>query len=220
MCAGIKGNNEIGDWNFFISTSSVYIFAKRLLDITAAIIAIILLSPLFVVIGIMLKLDSPGPVLFKQKRCGTGGRVFEIFKFRSMVANAEQLKHEVKEKNEVSGPMFKMKNDPRVTSIGKFIRKTSIDELPQLINVLLGDMSLVGPRPPILSEVEQYEAWQRLRLSVKPGITGFWQVSARNTVSFEEMVRMDMRYIRERNLWYDLKIIAKTIPLLFGDKRC
>ena len=142
-----------------------------------------------------------------------------MYKFRSMVSDAEQRFYEIEHKNEVSGHMFKIKNDPRVTKIGRFIRKTSIDELPQFFNVVKGEMSLVGPRPPIIREVVKYDPWHNLRLSVKPGITGLWQISGRNDIGFEDMCRMDLKYIRERGFVYDLKIFFKTIPVIFGDSR-
>lgn len=136
-----------------------------------------------------------------------------------MVVDAERLQKDLKNKNEIEGCMFKIKNDPRVTKVGRIIRKTSIDELPQLFNVIKGDMSIVGPRPPIMTEIDEYETWYKLRMSVKPGITGLWQIKGRNDVGFEEMVRLDLKYIRERGFWYDMKIILYTIPLLLGDKR-
>lgn len=197
----------------------LYKFAKRTLDITAAIFGITLLSPVFLMVALAVKLDTRGPVFFGQNRLGHKGRYFKMYKFRSMVVNAEQLLKQLEAQNEVSGHMFKMKNDPRITRVGKFIRKTSIDELPQLINVLKGDMSLVGPRPPLPKEVVEYDKWQDLRLSVRPGITGLWQVSGRNDIGFDEMINLDLKYIRERSFLYDLKIILKTIPVLLGDSK-
>ncbi|MCR4435373.1 MAG: sugar transferase [Clostridiales bacterium] len=205
--------------SLFLNVSNTYLAIKRLLDIIAALGGLILLSPLMLVTAVAIKLDSPGPVIFSQERNGFRGRVFKMYKFRSMVTDAEQLFTHLESKNEVSGQMFKIRNDPRITRVGKIIRKTSIDELPQLFNVLKGEMSLVGPRPPIVREVVKYEAWHSLRLSVKPGLTGLWQISGRNDLGFEEMVRLDMKYIRERSLKYDLKIILKTIPVLLGDSR-
>lgn len=203
----------------FYNVSTNYLVAKRIFDIVASLTGIVLLSPLFVIIFIAIKLDSPGPIFFSQKRNGLNGKIFKMYKFRSMVPDAEQRLKELEHKNEVSGHMFKMKDDPRITRVGKFIRKTSIDELPQLFNVLKGDMSIVGPRPPIIKEVEKYDPWHCLRLSVKPGLTGLWQISGRNDIGFEEMIRLDLKYIRERNFWYDLKIILKTIPVLLGDSK-
>lgn len=196
-----------------------YRFAKRAFDITASFFALIVLSPVFLITALAIRLDSKGPVFFAQNRLGVKGRHFKMYKFRSMIVNAEQLLKQLQSKNEVSGHMFKMRNDPRVTGVGRIIRKTSIDELPQLINVLKGDMSLVGPRPPLPGEVNQYDKWQDLRLSVRPGITGLWQVSGRNDIGFEEMIHLDLKYIRERCFFYDLKIILKTIPVLLGDSK-
>jgi lipopolysaccharide/colanic/teichoic acid biosynthesis glycosyltransferase len=170
-------------------------------------------------VAVIIKLDSRGPVFFHQKRIGFMGKPFYMHKFRSMVTDAEERFEEVEDKNEISGFMFKIRNDPRVTKVGKIIRKTSIDELPQLFNVIKGEMSIVGPRPPIGREVQKYDAWHNLRLSVKPGITGLWQVSGRNDIGFEDMCRLDLKYIRERNFKNDLKIIFRTIPVLLGDNR-
>jgi exopolysaccharide biosynthesis polyprenyl glycosylphosphotransferase len=203
----------------YYHVSKGYLVAKRVFDIIASFIGIILLSPLFTITFLAIKIDSPGPIFFSQKRNGFKGKIFNMYKFRSMVVDAEQRLKELEHKNEVSGHMFKIKDDPRITRVGKFIRKTSIDELPQLFNVLKGDMSIVGPRPPIIREVEKYDPWHCLRLSVKPGLTGLWQISGRNDIGFEEMIRLDLKYIRERNFWYDLKIILKTIPVLLGDSR-
>jgi exopolysaccharide biosynthesis polyprenyl glycosylphosphotransferase len=202
----------------FENVSVLYLFGKRVFDITASLAACILLLPLFILVVIMIKADSAGPVLFKQRRTGFKGKFFYMYKFRSMVSDAEDKFKELEAKNEVTGCMFKIKNDPRITRVGKILRKTSIDELPQLLNVLKGDMSIVGPRPPIWHEVQKYDAWHNLRLSVKPGITGLWQVNGRNDIGFEDMCRLDLKYIRERGFIYDLKIIIKTIPVLFGDR--
>lgn len=205
--------------SMFYSASSAYDICKRLFDIAASLTGIILLLPVFIITSIAIKLDSPGPIFFFQERTGFKGRIFKMYKFRSMVTNAEELLKELESKNEASGYMFKIKNDPRITRVGRIIRKTSIDELPQLFNVLKGDMSLVGPRPPIIREVVKYDAWHKLRLSVKPGLTGLWQVSGRSSIGFEEMVRLDLKYIRERSFWYDIKIIFMTIPVLLGDSK-
>ena len=203
----------------FYNVPAVYRIIKRIFDFSASLLGIVLLSPLFAIIAAAVKIDSPGPVFFSQKRNGFMGKEFHMYKFRSMVIDAEARLKELESKNEVSGPMFKIKEDPRITRVGRLIRKTSLDELPQLFNVLKGDMSVVGPRPPIVREVQNYDAWHTLRLSVKPGITGLWQVSGRNEIGFEEMIRLDLKYIRERSLRYDLKIILKTIPVLLGDSR-
>ncbi|MDP4098958.1 sugar transferase [Paenibacillus sp. P96] len=188
-----------------------YLVTKRLLDMILSAVGLIVLLPLFVVIAILIKLEDPkGTVFFKQTRVGKNEKLFNMYKFRSMVSNAEELKKDLMALNEVSGAMFKIKNDPRITKMGRFLRKTSIDEIPQLWNVLIGDMSLVGPRPPLPSEVEQYSDYDKQRLLVTPGCTGYWQVTARNSVGFEEMVQMDLKYIHVRSTWLDLKIIVKT----------
>jgi len=211
--------NVVDNRPLFHNSTRAYNSLKRFFDITASAAAIIILFPFLVATAIAIKLNSRGPVIFSQERMGFKGKVFKMYKFRSMVCNAEQLLKDIESKNEVSGHMFKIRNDPRVTRVGRFIRKTSIDELPQLFNVLKGDMSIVGPRPPIAREVIKYDKWHNLRMSVKPGLTGLWQISGRNNVGFEEMVRLDLKYIRERGFWYDIKIIFKTIPVLMGDSK-
>ena len=187
---------------------------KRAIDVVVSASALALLSPLLLVVAVLVKTTSRGPVLFRQPRVGQHGHRFNMLKFRSMVANAEELKARLSAHNEQKGPVFKMKGDPRITPIGRFIRKYSIDELPQLLNVLRGEMSLVGPRPPIPSEVAKYEAWQRRRLSVRPGLTCVWQVSGRNEISFEEWMYLDMQYIDHWSLQRDLELIAKTVPVV------
>ena len=196
----------------------LYEVIKRIIDIVASFTGLIVLSPLMLVVSILIKLESKGEVIFKQKRVGLNGKEFYMYKFRSMVINAEELKAELESQNEMSGPMFKMKDDPRITRIGKFIRKTSIDELPQLINVIKGDMSLVGPRPSLPKEVEEFETWMRERLEVKPGLTCIWQVSGRNNIDFEDWMKLDIKYVRERSFKLDIKLILKTVLVLFGDK--
>mgnify|MGYP004525782671 FL=1 len=197
---------------------SIYDISKRLIDIVLSLCGLIILSPLLIIVAILIRFEGKGNVIFVQDRVGLNGEIFKMYKFRSMVCNAEELKRELLIQNEMSGPMFKMKNDPRVTKIGGFIRKTSIDELPQLFNVLKGDMSLVGPRPSLPSEVEKFEDWMMKRLSVKPGLTCFWQVSGRNNIEFEEWMKMDIKYIEERNIFVDLKLIFRTFFVLFGDE--
>ena len=197
---------------------SFYEVIKRVIDVVCSFVGVLVLSPLFVVIAIIIKFTSKGPVFFSQKRVGRDGKEFKMYKFRSMVVNAEELKEKLASQNEMSGPMFKMKDDPRVTKVGKFIRKTSIDELPQLFNVLKGDMSLVGPRPSLPKEVAQFEDWMYRRLEVKPGLTCYWQVSGRNNIDFEDWMKLDIKYVDERNLWIDIKLIFKTVGVLFGDK--
>lgn len=173
---------------------------------------LLLLSPLLALVALLVKLDSKGPIFFAQKRVGMNKRSFKLLKFRSMVVNAEELKAKLVDQNEVDGPVFKIKKDPRITRIGRFIRKTSIDELPQLWNALVGDISLVGPRPPLFSEVEQYEWLFRKRISIKPGITCLWQVSGRNNLSFDEWMELDKKYIENWSVWLDVKILLMTIP--------
>ena len=196
----------------------LYEVIKRIIDIVASFTGLILLSPLILIVSMLIKLESKGEVIFKQKRVGLNGKEFYMYKFRSMVINAEELKAELESKNEMSGPMFKIKDDPRITKVGKFIRKTSIDELPQLINVIKGDMSLVGPRPSLPKEVKKFEQWMMERLEVKPGLTCIWQISGRNNIDFEDWMKLDIKYVRERSLVLDFKLIFKTIFVLFGDK--
>lgn len=201
-----------------VKSNYYYEFFKRSIDVICSIIGLISLSPIFLIVSILIRLESKGEIIFKQKRVGLNGEEFEIYKFRSMVANAEELKEKLAEENEMSGPMFKMKDDPRITKVGKFIRKTSIDELPQLINVVKGEMSLVGPRPSLPKEVAKFEEWMNERLLVKPGLTCYWQVSGRNNIDFEDWMKLDIKYVRERNFWLDIKLILKTILVLFGDE--
>mgnify|MGYP004661978213 FL=1 len=196
----------------------LYEVIKRIIDIVASFTGLILLSPLILIVSMLIKLESKGEVIFKQKRVGLNGKEFYMYKFRSMVINAEELKEQLESQNEMSGPMFKIKDDPRITKVGKFIRKTSIDELPQLINVIKGDMSLVGPRPSLPKEVEKFEQWMMERLEVKPGLTCIWQISGRNNIDFEDWMKLDIKYVRERSLVLDFKLIFKTIFVLFGDK--
>lgn len=194
-----------------------YLFIKRFIDVVASTFGLLLLSPLLLVVSLLIKLDSKGPIFFSQERIGFKGKPFNMYKFRSMVVNAEEIKEKLSEQNEMSGPMFKMKNDPRITKIGKFIRKTSIDELPQLINVLKGEMTLVGPRPSLPKEVAQFEPWMMERLTVKPGLTCYWQVMGRNSIEFEDWMKLDVKYVHERCLSLDIKLIFKTFFVLFGD---
>ncbi|WP_342986077.1 sugar transferase [Clostridium saudiense] len=198
--------------------TSRYDFIKRVIDIIISSLGLIMLSPILLIVGISIKLESKGPVFFSQKRVGLNGKEFDMFKFRSMVVNAEELKEKLSSQNEMSGPMFKMKDDPRITKVGKFIRKTSIDELPQLLNVLKGEMSLVGPRPSLPNEVKEFESWMMKRLEVKPGLTCYWQVMGRNNIGFEEWMKLDIKYVDERNTVIDIKLIFKTFFVLFGDK--
>ncbi|MDL2419350.1 sugar transferase BpsD (plasmid) [Bacillus shihchuchen] len=201
----------------YLHEKKSYLFMKRFIDIVAASFGIVLLCWLFFLLAILIKLEDPkGPVFFKQKRIGKKEKEFYMFKFRSMVSNAEELLDSILNLNEVSGAMFKIQKDARVTKVGKFIRRTSIDELPQLWNVLKGDMSLVGPRPPLPREVVKYTDYDKQRLLVTPGCTGLWQVSGRNDLSFKEMVELDIIYIKNRSVMNDLKIIIKTFKIIFS----
>jgi len=211
---------NIGNQKFlnFINVpyNSFTLAIKKLIDINASLFIIILFSPLFLTIAVLVKLTSNGPVLFKQKRVGLRGRHFDLYKFRTMVTNAELLRKELEAENEADGPVFKIKDDPRVTKIGKFLRKTGLDELPQLFNVLKGEMSLIGPRPPLQSETIQYKRWQLRRLSVKPGLSCFWQIKPdRNQIKFEDWMEMDLAYIDNWSLRLDLVILIKTIRTVF-----
>ncbi|MCB5237688.1 sugar transferase [Niallia circulans] len=205
--------------NISVNTARSYLVMKRAIDIIGSFCGLVVLSLLFVIIALLIKLEDPkGKVFFKQLRIGKDGKEFYMYKFRSMASDAEERLKELLALNEVSGAMFKMKDDPRVTKVGKVIRKTSIDELPQLLNVLKGDMSLVGPRPPVPREVEEYSDYDRQRLLVLPGCTGLWQVSGRSNIGFKEMVELDLRYIKERSIFIDIVIIFKTVLVLFGSK--
>ncbi len=192
---------------------------KRALDVLLASVGLLVASPVLLVIALLIKLENPkAPILFKQVRIGKDGVPFKMYKFRSMVPDAEALLAKLAARNEASGAMFKMKHDPRVTRIGRLLRRTSLDELPQLWNVLKGEMSLVGPRPPLPREVALYSEYEMRRLSVIPGCTGLWQVSGRSSVGFEQMVELDLKYIQNRGLWLDIKIILRTVKLVFGSK--
>jgi len=198
-----------------VNNRKMYLVTKRLLDLFGSVIGILILSPVFILIAIFIKFEDPkGPILFKQERVGKDGKKFYMYKFRSMVTDAEDRLKDILEYNEISGAMFKMKDDPRITKIGKFIRKTSIDELPQLFNVLKGDMSLVGPRPPLEREVVQYSTYHYQRLLVTPGCTGLWQVSGRNLLSFDEMILLDLEYIKNRSISKDVLILLRTVKVI------
>lgn len=196
----------------------VYDFCKRCFDIVLALVALIVLFVPLVIIALVIVIDSPGASpIFVQKRVGKNGKIFNFYKFRSMVPNAESMLNNLLDQNEMTGPVFKMKEDPRITRIGKFIRSCSIDELPQLVNILKGDMSFVGPRPAIVREVEQYTDREKQRLCIIPGLTCYWQIQPkRNDLSFEQWLDLDLKYIRERNFFLDIKIIFKTVGAVFG----
>ena len=211
--ARVSLENFFGLHTLTLSTSPIYkrgIFGKNIFDIIFSAILLSFLFPIFILIAIAIKLTSKGPVLFKQVRSGLNGREFTFYKFRTMVTNAEGLRDTLERDNEMDSPVFKIANDPRVTLVGKFLRKTSLDELPQLFNILRGEMSFVGPRPPIPAEVKKYETWQMRRLSMKPGLTCLWQVNGRNKINFNDWMTLDMKYIDNWSLWLDLKIFLKT----------
>ena len=204
----------------YLSTSGkpVQFALKRLVDIVCSATALVLLSPLLLVVAAAIKITSPGPVMFRQVRVGLHGARFNLLKFRSMVVNADALKDKLLAQNEQTGPVFKMKVDPRVTAIGRFIRKFSIDELPQLVNILRGDMTIVGPRPAVPREVAQYKVWQRRRLSVRPGLTCYWQVGGRNEIGFEQWMQLDLRYVDNWSLAVDAELILRTFPVVLLGK--
>lgn len=205
----IAKNYDLGKHN------SLQWHLKRSFDIFASLMGLIVLSPLFLVIAILVKLDSEGPVFYKQKRVGYLGKTFNMYKFRSMKINAEEELEKLKSKNETNEGMFKLFDDPRVTRLGKLLRKYSIDELPQLFNVLKGDMSLVGPRPPIISELSSYKPWHFVRFSSLPGITGVWQTSGRSKIKeFDKVVKLDFSYINNWNIFMDFNLLFKTIPVV------
>jgi exopolysaccharide biosynthesis polyprenyl glycosylphosphotransferase len=187
---------------------------KRVLDFTMALVLLVLLSPLLLLLAVLIKLTSEGPVLYRQVRCGLGGRKFTVYKFRSMHADADLRREELAALNELDGPVFKIKNDPRCTKVGRFMRKFSLDELPQLVNILKGDMSFVGPRPPLPEEVEKYAGWQRRRLRMQPGLTCLWALEGRNQLNFRRWMELDMEYIDNWSPGLDLKILLKTIPVV------
>jgi exopolysaccharide biosynthesis polyprenyl glycosylphosphotransferase len=192
---------------------------KRILDVIMASFGMIALLPVYLLVAIAIKVDDPkGKIFFQQTRVGKNGKTFNMYKFRSMVVNADDILNDILHLNEIHGAMFKMKDDPRITRVGRFIRKTSLDELPQLINVMKGEMSMVGPRPPLPREVETYSSYERQRLQVVPGCTGLWQVSGRNSIDFKAMVELDLNYIKQRSIWFDIKLIFRTISVLIRTK--
>jgi exopolysaccharide biosynthesis polyprenyl glycosylphosphotransferase len=189
---------------------------KRIMDLTLSTLALAVLSPVMLILAILIRIDTPGPILYRSNRIGRKGRTFKLFKFRTMVKNAHELKAELEHMNERDGVLFKITNDPRITRVGRFLRKYSLDELPQFYNVILGDMSIVGPRPPLSSEVEQYDLTHLRRLDVLPGITGLWQVEARQDPSFDSYISLDTAYVENWTLWLDLKILARTVSVVLG----
>jgi len=211
-------SRAIPDWQFELPNSPVYRVAKRLFDVLFALTGLLLLAPLLPMVVLLIKLDSPGTILFAQRRVGQGGRLFTCYKFRSMVRGAEAMKADLAELNEATGPAFKIREDPRITKVGAFLRRSSLDEIPQLFNVLRGQMSVVGPRPQIPAEVELYEPWQRRRLEVKPGITCLWQIAGRSHIGFDEWMRLDLEYVRRRGLRLDVWIVLHTLPAVIARK--
>jgi exopolysaccharide biosynthesis polyprenyl glycosylphosphotransferase len=195
---------------------AVSLLFKRLLDIAGSAVLLVVLSPLLALVAILVKSDSPGPALFRQERVGLHGRTFRVVKFRSMCSDAEERLEQLSRHNRIKGHAFKLDEDPRTTRVGRFLRRCSLDELPQLWNVLRGEMSLVGPRPPLPSEVANYDVWHRRRLSMKPGMTGLWQVNSRNEREFDRWVEADLEYIDTWSLWLDFKIIARTVPAMLA----
>ncbi len=195
-----------------------YHICKRFMDVVCSAAALAVLSPIFLAVAVAIKLEDKGPVIFTQNRTGKDGRVFRMYKFRSMYVDAEKRRSELLARNEADGPLFKIADDPRVTKVGRFIRRTSIDELPQLVNILKGEMSIVGPRPLVTYEQNQCTEYQAQRLLVKPGLTCIWQVSGRSDTSFDELIEMDLEYIRNQSLWLDIKLILKTVVVVFTHK--
>lgn len=194
-------------------------FVKRLFDLVASALLVLLISPLFLLLAILVKLEDAGPVVFSQTRIGKWGRLFQMYKFRSMCPNAEERLREILPQNQHGqGVTFKMKDDPRITRVGRWMRRYSLDELPQLFNVLKGDMSLVGPRPPLPREVDLYSVADRRRLAATPGLTCFWQIGGRSEIDFKEQVHLDVLYIESQSLWLDLKILCKTVPAVLSGK--
>lgn len=201
-----------------INGTPMYTFSKRVFDIAIGTVILILLIPILPLIALMIKLDSRGPVFFKQDRVGQNGKIFKFYKFRSMVHRTEDAREGLAPLNEQDGPVFKIRSDPRITSVGRFLRRSSLDEIPQMFNVLKGNMSIVGPRPPLPEEVAGYQPWHMGRLAVKPGITCLWQISGRSHIGFNEWMRLDMEYLKTRSFKTDLLIFLKTIPAVIARK--
>jgi exopolysaccharide biosynthesis polyprenyl glycosylphosphotransferase len=198
--------------------SELRLFFKRIFDVALSLASLLVFSPLLLCIAAMIRITSPGPVLFRQTRCGLGGRRFTLYKFRSMINNAEQMRAELHQLNELDGPVFKISDDPRITTVGRWLRRFSLDELPQLWNVFCGEMSFVGPRPAVPEEVEQYEDWQRRRLRMRPGLTCTWVLEGRNHIDFNRWMQLDLKYIDNWSLWLDTKIFLRTIPIVLSGR--
>jgi exopolysaccharide biosynthesis polyprenyl glycosylphosphotransferase len=208
---GVEADNDV-------RCSATYTVAKRVFDLVVGTAILVLLVPILPIVALMIKLDTRGPVLFKQDRVGKDGRIFKFYKFRSMIHEAESKRDALTQQNEQDGPIFKMRSDPRITSVGRFLRRSSLDEIPQVFNVLKGDMSIVGPRPPLPAEVANYQPWHAKRLAVKPGITCLWQISGRSQIGFNEWMRLDLEYLKTRSFRTDLLIFLKTIPAVIARK--
>lgn len=203
------------------SPKPVYEFVKRVFDFFASLAALIVLSPLFLIVALVIYFDDKGSPIFAQYRCGKDGKQFKMYKFRTMCMDAESKLAELQKKNEMDGPVFKIKDDPRITRVGKFLRSTGIDELPQLVNILKGDMSVVGPRPALPNEVAQYGNKEKIRLSVMPGLTCYWQIAPqRNSISFDEWMELDKQYVKDRNVLVDIKMIFKTVLTVIKMQGC
>ncbi len=218
----VKEKESANTEAYVFKEKPVYSVVKRIMDILISSVFIILLSPLFLIIMILISLDDKkGQPVFSQIRCGKNGREFKIYKFRTMCVDAEAKLDKLQEENEMDGPVFKIKDDPRITRVGKFLRATSIDEFPQLVNILIGDMSFVGPRPPLPKEVAEYSELDKYRLKVVPGLTCYWQIEPeRNSITFEKWMELDRQYIQDRNLWLDIKLIFKTFLVVFNREGC
>lgn len=213
-----KANPRLACCEHLVARPVPYAWAKRLFDIVFSLFLLLIFAPLFVILALIVKLTSSGPVFYKSTRIGICGEKFAFIKFRSMRTDADKMLAQLQSANEKDGPIFKMKNDPRITSVGAFLRKYSLDELPQLMSVLTGEMSMVGPRPPLPSEVEQYDELTMQRLTVKPGITCYWQIMGRSSLTFDQWMELDRRYIKEMSFWKDLAIVAKTpLSVIRGD---
>lgn len=211
--AGFEDTNPVQ-----VNGSPMYTIAKRTFDLVVGSVVVVMLIPILPLIAFMIKLDSRGPVFFRQNRVGRDSRIFKFYKFRSMVHRADECRGDLTQQNEQEGPVFKIRSDPRITSVGRFLRRSSMDEIPQMFNVLKGDMSIVGPRPPLPGEVANYQPWHMGRLSVKPGITCLWQISGRSQIGFNEWMRLDMEYLKTRSFKTDLLIFLKTIPAVIARK--
>lgn len=204
--------------SYILKEHRIYFGLKRIADVVLSLFALIVLSPLFLIAALAIRIESKGNVIFAQNRTGRNGKVFKMYKFRSMYQDAELLRNELLEQNEMDGPVFKIARDPRITKVGRLIRKLSIDELPQLINIIRGDMSIVGPRPLVTYETEDFTAYENLRHLVKPGLTCFWQISGRNNISFEEWIELDIKYLNRMSIWTDIKIVFKTVGVVLLGK--